>query len=182
MIWFGSWPQGKAGPRSDIDVAISTGSVISPERMAALREAVDELPTLYAIDVVDLNATGPILHEEILQHGAAYDRASRCIGSGDYPFARGIKRGDVSRDAAIQRFEFCFELAWKSIQERAREEGLDCQTPRSCLQLAFKILWIEDEQGWLAMLQDRNRTSHTYDEELAQGVFRRLPNHLPLAR
>ncbi len=31
---------------------------------------------------------------------------------------------DVSRDAAIQRFEFCFELAWKAIQERAREEGL----------------------------------------------------------
>jgi len=31
---------------------------------------------------------------------------------------------DVSRDAAIQRFEFCFELAWKAIQERAREEEL----------------------------------------------------------
>jgi hypothetical protein len=30
------------------------------------------------------------------------------------------------------------------------------------------------------MLQDRNRTSHTYDEKLAQAVFRRLPNYLPL--
>lgn len=69
VIWFGSWPRGKARPRSDIDVAISTGSVISPERMAVLREAVDELPTLYAIDIVDLNATGPILREEILKHG-----------------------------------------------------------------------------------------------------------------
>ena len=69
VIWFGSWPQGKARPRSDIDVAVSRGSAIPPERMAALREAVDELPTLYAIDVVDLNATGPILREEILKHG-----------------------------------------------------------------------------------------------------------------
>jgi predicted nucleotidyltransferase len=69
VMWFGSWPQGKATPRSDIDVAVSTGSVISPERMAVLREAVDELPTLYAVDVVDLNATGPILRDEILKHG-----------------------------------------------------------------------------------------------------------------
>jgi len=38
---------------------------------------------------------------------------------------------DVSRDAAIQRFEFCFELAWKAIQERARDEGMDCQSPKS---------------------------------------------------
>ena len=86
---------------------------------------------------------------------------------------------DVSRDAAIQRFEFCFELAWKSIQELARDEGLDCQSPKGCLRLAFKTSWIENEQGWLAML-DRNKTSHTYDEDLAKAVFRRLPNYLPL--
>jgi nucleotidyltransferase substrate binding protein (TIGR01987 family) len=87
---------------------------------------------------------------------------------------------DVSRDAAIQRFEFCFELAWKSIQERARDEGLDCQSPRGCLRVAFTTSWIENEQGWLAMLEDRNQTSHTYDEDLAKAVFRRLPNYLPL--
>lgn len=87
---------------------------------------------------------------------------------------------DVSRDAAIQRFEFCFELAWKSIQEQARAEGLDCQSPKGCLRLAFKTSWIENEQGWLAMLDDRNRTSHTYDEDLAKAVFQRLPNYLPL--
>ncbi|MGH7181250.1 MAG: nucleotidyltransferase substrate binding protein, partial [Nitrospiraceae bacterium] len=40
---------------------------------------------------------------------------------------------DISRDAAIQRFEFCFELAWKVIQEQARVEGLDCQSPKGCL-------------------------------------------------
>jgi uncharacterized protein len=69
VIWFGSWRQGKARPRSDIDVAVSTGSAISLERMAALREAVDKLPTLYSIDLVDLNTTGPRLREEILKHG-----------------------------------------------------------------------------------------------------------------
>jgi len=49
---------------------------------------------------------------------------------------------DISRDAAIQRFEFCFELALKSIQERARVEGLDCQSPKGCFKLASKSGWI----------------------------------------
>lgn len=87
---------------------------------------------------------------------------------------------DLSRDAAIQRFEFCFELAWKVIQERARTEGLDCQSPKGCLKLAYKSGWIGNEDGWLAMLEDRNRTAHTYDEALAKDVYRRLSVHLPL--
>ena len=87
---------------------------------------------------------------------------------------------DVSRDAAIQRFEFCFELAWKAIQERARDEGLDCQSPKSCLTLAFKASWVVDEREWLAMLADRNQTSHTYDEDLAKAVYGRLRRYLPL--
>ena len=69
VIWFGSWPQGKARPRSDIDIAISIGTPISPERMGVLQEEVDNLPTLYEIDIVDLNAAGPKLREEILKHG-----------------------------------------------------------------------------------------------------------------
>lgn len=87
---------------------------------------------------------------------------------------------DLSRDAASQHFEFCFELAWKVIQERARTEGLDCQSPKGCLKLAYKNGWIGDETGWLAMLEDKNRTAHTYDEALAKDVYRRLSAHLPL--
>lgn len=87
---------------------------------------------------------------------------------------------DLSRDAAIQRFEFCFELAWKVIQERARTEGLDCQSPKGCFKLAYKNSWIGEEAGWLAMVEDRNRTAHTYDEALARTVYRRLSGYLPL--
>ena len=87
---------------------------------------------------------------------------------------------DLTRDAAIQRFEFCFELAWKVIQEKSRTEGLDCYSPKSCIKLAFKNQWVKDETSWLAMLEDRNRTSHTYDEVLAADVYSRLPNYPPL--
>jgi len=69
VIWFGSWPQGKALSRSDIDLAVSTGAPIPLQSMALLQEAVDDLPTLYQVDIIDLNAVGPALRKEILKHG-----------------------------------------------------------------------------------------------------------------
>jgi len=92
-----------------------------------------------------------------------------------------LPSSDVVRDAAIQRFEFCFELAWKAMQKRLREEGVDCASPRSCLQAAYRQGWIE-EKPWIEMLADRNLTSHTYDQQLAEQVFQRLSQHLPQLR
>lgn len=69
VIWFGSWPQGKALPHSDIDVAVAIGQPIPPERMALLQEAVDDLHTLYSIDIMDLSTSGAALREEISRHG-----------------------------------------------------------------------------------------------------------------
>lgn len=84
---------------------------------------------------------------------------------------------DVVRDAAIQRFEFCFELSWKCAQLALRRAGQDCATPRSCLQAAYRAGWVE-EAPWLEMLEDRNLSSHTYNEALAIELFGRLPAHL----
>ena len=69
VIWFGSWPRRKAVAHSDIDLAISTGTPIPPERMALLRDAVDDIATLYQIDLVDLSSAGPGLREEVLRYG-----------------------------------------------------------------------------------------------------------------
>jgi len=69
VIWFGSWPRGRAVAHSDIDVAISTGAPIPLERLALLHDAVDEIATLYQIDLVDLGTAGPVLRDEVLRHG-----------------------------------------------------------------------------------------------------------------
>jgi predicted nucleotidyltransferase len=69
VIWFGSWPQRRALPHSDIDLAISTGAPVPPERMSLLHDAVDDISTLYEIDVVDLHSVGPALREEVLKYG-----------------------------------------------------------------------------------------------------------------
>jgi predicted nucleotidyltransferase len=69
VVWFGSWVRGAAAARSDLDIAVSTGTPIAPEVMGELRSVVEELPTLYQIDLVDFSAAGSALREEVLRYG-----------------------------------------------------------------------------------------------------------------
>ena len=84
----------------------------------------------------------------------------------------------IHRDAAIQRFEFTVELAWKTIQHFLREQKIICRSPKECLKEAFKLGLIEDDTRWLTMFDDRNLTVHTYDEKTAEHVYSRLHNYL----
>ena len=93
--------------------------------------------------------------------------------------ALGQPENEFVRDAAIQRFEFCFELAWKSVQTVARLEGQDCTSPSTAFSTAWRNGWVADEAAWLDMLEERNKTSHTYHEATAKEVFANLPRHLP---
>ena len=72
-----------------------------------------------------------------------------------------------------------FELLWKTFQRLLHAEGIDVATPRDALKAAFGAGWIEDEAAWLEMLQDRNETSHTYDEEKALAVYRSIRARFP---
>lgn len=81
---------------------------------------------------------------------------------------------ELNKDGVIQRFEFAFELLWKSIKTVMEDKGVDCKTPKDCLKAAFRIGLIEDEEGFLDMLEDRNKTSHIYDKEESEKIFRRI--------
>jgi len=89
---------------------------------------------------------------------------------------------NVVVDAAIQRFEFSFELFWKTLKRILYEEGIETKTPRETLQKAYHLKWIDDEQLWLAMMHDRNQTSHLYDKEMAQEIFQHIKKYAPVLR
>ena len=90
----------------------------------------------------------------------------------------------ILRDAVIQRFEFTFELVWKALQLYLEHRGLECGSPRATLKKSFSeglIQTPEDADVWLQMLDDRNLTSHAYDEALAQRIYQHIvQNYTPL--
>jgi len=89
----------------------------------------------------------------------------------------------IERGAAIQRFEYSFETAWKAAQLWLREEaGLDYGSPKEVVRGSFaaRLLDENDSEGALGMADDRNLTVHTYDEALARVIFGRLEGHADL--
>lgn len=74
-------------------------------------------------------------------------------------------------DAVIQRFEYVFELSWKSMRIAADYMGTLCTGPRDSIKAAYKYRWIRVPENWFEAMEARNKTSHTYNEDLAKEVF-----------
>ena len=83
------------------------------------------------------------------------------------------------RDAVIRRFKFTIELFWKFLKRILEIKGIQVRYPKDVLKEAFAGNLIENEQIWLNMLQDRNLTSHTYDEELADKIYAHIQSYFP---
>jgi len=77
----------------------------------------------------------------------------------------------IHKDATIQRFEFTFELTWKTIQEYIRDQGLDCKSPKNCFRTAAEAGLIENLKIWFKYLEARNLIAHTYNEKLSDEVY-----------
>lgn len=79
---------------------------------------------------------------------------------------RGISNlNQLEREGLVQRFEFTFELSWKTLKDYLEASGipLTIATPREVLKEAFAAGIITNGSLWLRMLDHRNLLSHTYD-------------------
>lgn len=82
-------------------------------------------------------------------------------------------------DASIQRFEFSFELAWRALKRCLLQEGIQGGSPREVFRKAFQLGWLtEGDRFWNDMIEDRNQTSHTYNQKEAQEIYSVLPTYL----
>jgi nucleotidyltransferase substrate binding protein (TIGR01987 family) len=95
------------------------------------------------------------------------------------------KYSKIVRDATIQRFEYTFEVAWKLLKEYFyHKEGIVCNSPKSCFREAFSVGLLNEEETvlFIQMTDDRNLTSYTYDEEIAENLYKKVKNYYTLLK
>lgn len=182
LVLYGSRARGDHRYNSDVDLAVYG---MPEENEGAFGMDCDELPTLLKLDIVQIReGMNPAflaniekdgvtlmdrLHEKYEQFEAAVFRLREALE--DY---RSTPLSSV-RDGVIQRFEFCAELAWKTMREYLLDQGYtEINSPKAVIRQAFAYGMIEDADGWVRLMNDRNLTSHVYDEKTAEEIFRRI--------
>lgn len=83
----------------------------------------------------------------------------------------------ILRAGMIQFYEMSFELAWNTLKDYFKLQGFsDVKSPRSVIKKAFETGLIEDGHTWIIMLENRNITSHAYDEAASKQIENEIKN------
>jgi len=83
----------------------------------------------------------------------------------------------LEKQGVIQAFEFTHELAWNVLKDYLEDQGeQNIRGSKDATRAAFKVALISDGEMWMSMIQSRNISSHTYDEETAESLFIAIVN------
>lgn len=84
------------------------------------------------------------------------------------------EESEIAIDGTLHRFEFTFELAWKTMKDYMEYNGIIESTgsPREVIKTAFANGIIEDGETWIQMMLARNSLSHLYDEETSRMIYK----------
>lgn len=88
------------------------------------------------------------------------------------------EKNEFIRDSVIQRFEFCIELAWKTSKKIM---GTSTTAPKQVIREMAQNALIDDVEIWLRAIDERNLSSHTYNEDLAESVYKFIKEFFPYA-
>jgi nucleotidyltransferase substrate binding protein (TIGR01987 family) len=78
---------------------------------------------------------------------------------------------NLEKQGVIQAFEFTHELAWNMLKDYLQDQGnQNIKGSKDATREAFKVELIADGEQWMAMIQSRNVSSHTYNEQIAEEL------------
>ena len=83
------------------------------------------------------------------------------------------KETQIVIDGVLHRFEFTFELAWKTLKDYLEYMGIVEKTgsPREVIKSAYAQGIIQEGEQWINMMLARNSLSHLYDEEASREIY-----------
>lgn len=83
----------------------------------------------------------------------------------------------VEKTGIVALFGICFEQAWKLMKEVLEEHGRfeeKIGLPKAIIKIAYQCGMIHNCEGWLELLESRNLLAHTYNEEQALSVIKKI--------
>lgn len=85
---------------------------------------------------------------------------------------------ELAIDGTLHRFEFTFELAWKTMKDYLEYNGVieNTGSPREVIKAAFKQGMIENGEDWIDMMLSRNSLAHLYDENKSREIYDLIKN------
>ena len=86
-------------------------------------------------------------------------------------------RTELEQEGLIQRFEYTYELAWNTLKDFFEYQGYtEISGSRDAFKLANERGLIRDGKEWMKMIENRQRTSHTYNQETADDIAELILN------
>ncbi len=84
---------------------------------------------------------------------------------------------ELENQGLIQAFEFTHELAWNVMKDYFEYQGNPNLTgSRDATREAFRMNLIANGDDWMEMIKSRNKTSHTYNEEVVLEITEKIIN------
>lgn len=100
----------------------------------------------------------------------AFDQLSSAIA-----IARNRELSELEKQGLIQAFEFTHELSWNVMKDYFVYQGNTSITgSRDASREAFQVGLITKGEVWMEMIKSRNQTTHTYNQEVAREIIRKI--------
>lgn len=183
---YGSEASGESGRGSDIDIAFDDEKFSD---IHLIKDEIEKINTLVKIDVVNLHKADKRFIERVKATGNVLYSSSKKLRAEDglHNFNNSLKKFveivegeetfkekgfyDVYLDILVKRFEFTYEMAWKALKRYLEFLGIAVKAPRMVFKEAFSQEIITNEDVWLDMIEQRNLTSHIYDEYQIKDII-----------
>lgn len=84
---------------------------------------------------------------------------------------------DFVKDSVIKRFEYCYELCWKTSKVfLSVKHGIEIYSPKECFRELRRNKYLSDEETevMLKLVNDRNEIIHNYDENFADKLYKKI--------